>query len=273
MTTFTTQDGTEIYYKDWGTGPAVVFSHGWPLNADAWEKQMVFLASNDYRCIAHDRRGHGRSSQPWQGNDMDTYADDLSELIEKLAVSGITLVGHSTGGGEVARYIGRHGSQQVAKVVLVGSVTPLMLKTEDNPDGLPLKTFDGIRAGVSADRAQFFKELSKPFYSATGPDAKVSKGIRNAFWLQAMQGGLKNELDCIKAFSETDFTEDLKAFDIETLIIHGDDDQIVPIDASAHASYRLIKNAVLKIYPGAPHGLTDTHKDELNADLLAFLRN
>ncbi|MGZ8225394.1 MAG: alpha/beta fold hydrolase [Methylococcaceae bacterium] len=273
MTIFTTQDGTEIYYKDWGTGQPVVFSHGWPLNADAWENQMVFLASNGYRCVVHDRRGHGRSSQPWNGNDMDTYADDLSELIEKLDLNDITLVGHSTGGGEVARYIGSHGAKRVAKVVLVGSVTPLMLKTHDNPDGLPIKTFDDIRTGVAADRAQFFKELTTPFYGINRSGAKVSKGVCDVFWLHGMQGGLKNELDCIKAFSETDFTEDLKKFDIATLIIHGGDDQIVPVDASAHASYKLIKNAVLKIYPGAAHGLADTHKDELNADLLAFIRN
>jgi non-heme chloroperoxidase len=273
MTLLTTKDGTEIYYKDWGMGQPVVFSHGWPLSADAWENQMVFLASNGYRCIAHDRRGHGRSSQPWHGNDMDTYADDLSELIEKLDLNDITLVGHSTGGGEVARYIGRHGSQRVAKVVLMGAVTPLMLKTHDNPDGLTIKTFDDIRAGVTADRAQFFKDLTTPFYGANRPGAKISKGIRNAFWLQGMLGGLKNELDCIKAFSETDFTEDLKKFDVETLIIHGDDDQMVPIDISAHVSFKLIKNATLKIYADGPHGLADTHKDELNADLLAFLSN
>jgi len=273
MSKFTTTDGTELYYKDWGTGLPVVFSHGWPLTADAWENQMVFLASNGYRCIAHDRRGHGRSSQPWQGNDMDTYADDLSELIERLNLNGITLIGHSTGGGEVARYIGRHGTSRVAKVVLLGSVTPLMLKTDENPGGLAMKVFDDIRKGVSADRAQFFKELTKPFYGTNRPKAGISRGIRNAFWLQAMQGGLKNELDCIAAFSETDFTEDLKKFDVETLIIHGDDDQIVPIDASAHASYKLIKNAVLKIYPKAPHGIADSHKAELNADLLAFIGN
>ncbi|MDO9106990.1 MAG: alpha/beta hydrolase [Methylovulum sp.] len=270
MSLFTTTDGTEIYYKDWGTGLPVIFSHGWPLNADAWESQMVFLASKGYRCIAHDRRGHGRSSQPWQGNNMDAYADDLAELIVRLELNGITLIGHSTGGGEVARYIGRHGTKRVAKVVLMGSVTPLMLKTHDNPGGLPMQVFDDIRKGVSADRAQFFKDLTKPFYGKSRP---VSKGILDTFWLQAMQGGLKNELDCIAAFSETDFTEDLKKFDVETLIIHGDDDQIVPIDASAHASYKLIKNAVLKIYPDAAHGIADSHKEELNADLLAFLNN
>ncbi len=273
MSKFTTTDSTEIYYKDWGTGSPVVFSHGWPLTADAWENQMVFLASNGYRCIAHDRRGHGRSGQPWQGNDMDTYADDLAELIIGLDLNDITLIGHSTGGGEVARYIGRYGTSRVVKVVLLGSVTPLMLKTPDNPDGLAMKVFDDIREGVSDDRAQFFKALTEPFYGTNRPNAEISKGVRNAFWLQAMQGGLKNELDCIAAFSETDFTEDLKKFDVETLIIHGGDDQIVPIDASAHASYQLIENAVLKIYHDAPHGIADSHKAELNADLLAFLNN
>jgi non-heme chloroperoxidase len=272
MNTITTKDGTEIYYKDWGSGAPVVFSHGWPLTADAWENQMVFLASRGYRCIAHDRRGHGRSSQPWDGNDMDTYADDLSELIETLELTGITLVGHSTGGGEVARYIGRHGTRRVAKVVLLGSVTPLMLKTAANPDGLTIKAFDDIRAGVSADRSQFFKDLTTPFYGANRPGAKVSQGVRDAFWFQSMQGGLKNELDSIKAFSETDFTEDLKKFDVPTLIIHGDDDQIVPIGASAHIAARLIKGATLKIYQGAPHGIADTHKDRLNGDLLSFLK-
>lgn len=273
MSLFTTTDGTVIYYKDWGTGLPVVFSHGWPLTADAWENQMVYLATNGYRCIAHDRRGHGRSSQPWLGNNMNTYADDLSELIESLDLNGITLIGHSTGGGEVARYIGRHGTNRVAKVVLMGSVTPLMLKTRDNPDGLLIKSFNKIREGVSADRAQFFRDLTVPFYGTNRPNSNISKGIRNAFWSQAMQGGLKNQLDCIQAFSETDFTEDLNKIDVETLIIHGDDDQIVPIDASAHASYKLIKNAVLKIYPAAPHGIADTHKTELNTDLRAFLGN
>ena len=272
MSTITTKDGTEIYYKDWGSGQPVVFSHGWPLSADAWESQMVYLASNGYRCIAHDRRGHGRSSQPWNGNEMNTYADDLSELIEVLNLNGVTLIGHSTGGGEVARYIGRHSAKRVAKVVLVGAVTPLMIKTDNNPGGLPIETFNGIRAGVAADRSQFFKDLTTPFYGANRTGVKVSQGICDEFWFQSMQGGLKNELDCIKAFSETDFTEDLKKFNIPTLIIHGDDDQIVPIDASAHASAKLIKNAKLKIYPGAPHGLPWTHKDEFNTDLLIFLR-
>ena len=273
MSTITTKDGTGIYYKDWGAGPPVVFSHGWPLNADAWEHQMVYLAFNGYRCIAHDRRGHGRSSQPWNGNNMDTYADDLSELIETLGLHGTTLVGHSAGGGEVARYIGRHGTRRVAKAALVGAVTPLMLKTAANPGGLAIEAFDKIRVGVAADRSQFFKELTTPFYGANRPGANVSQGVRDAFWFLGMQGGLKNELDCIKAFSETDFTEDLKKFDVPTLIIHGDDDQIVPIGASAHASSKLVKRATLKIYPGGSHGLADTNKDQLNADLLAFLKS
>jgi non-heme chloroperoxidase len=272
MSAITTKDGTQIYYKDWGEGQPVVFSHGWPLSADAWESQMVFLASNCYRCIAHDRRGHGRSSQPWNGNDMDTYADDLSELIETLDLNGATLVGHSAGGGEVARYIGRHGSKRVAKAVLVGAVPPLMLKTDANPGGLSIDVFDGIRAGVAADRSQFFKDLTAAFYGANRSGTTVSQGVRDTFWFQGMQGGLKSQLDCIKAFSQTDFTADLKKFDVPTLIIHGDDDQIVPIGASAHASSRLVKNATLKVYPGASHGLCDTHKDELNTDLLAFLR-
>lgn len=273
MNSLTTQDGTEIYYKDWGMGQLVVFSHGWPLNADAWESQMVFLAAHGYRCIAYDRRGHGRSSQPYGGNDMDTYSDDLAELIEVLDLSNIMLVGHSTGGGEVARYIGRHGSSRVAKVVLVGAVTPLMLKTEANPGGLDIETFNTIRNGVAADRSQFFQDLTTPFYGADRPGAKISQGVRSAFWLQGMQGGLKNELDCIKAFSETDFTDDLKKFDMPTLIIHGDADQIVPIAASAIPTSKLVKHAILKVYAGAPHGLAHTHEDKLNADLLAFLES
>jgi non-heme chloroperoxidase len=272
MSMITTKDGTKLYYKDWGSGLPVVFCHGWPLNADAWESQMVHLASHGYRCIAHDRRGHGRSSQPWDGNDMDTYADDLSELMEMLDLKSAALVGHSTGGGEVARYVGRHGTKRVARIVLMGSVTPLMLKTDSNPAGLPIEAFDKIRAAVNADRSQFFRDLTIPFYGANRPGSKnVSQGVRDAFWLQGMQGGLKNELDCIKAFSETDFTGDLRKINVPTLVIHGDDDQIVPIGASAHASVKLIKNATLKIYAGGPHGLGDTHKEQLNADLLGFL--
>jgi non-heme chloroperoxidase len=272
MSTITTQDGTRIYYKDWGEGRPVVFSHGWPLSADAWEYQMLFLASEGYRTIAHDRRGHGRSDQPSGGNEMDTYADDLAELIEALDLTDAVLIGHSTGGGEVTRYIGRHGTSRVAKAVLVGAVPPLMLKTEANPEGTPIEAFDEIRAGVASDRSQFFKDLTVPFYGANRPGSEVSQGVRDAFWLQGMQGGLKNEYECIEAFSETDFTEDLKKFDVPTLIIHGDDDQIVPIGASAHASSKLVENATLKVYEGGDHGLADTHKDRLNADLLGFLR-
>lgn len=271
MSVITTNDGTRLYYKDWGSGAPVVFSHGWPLNADAWESQMVLLASRGFRCIAHDRRGHGRSGQPWNGNTMDTYADDLSELIDALDLRGTTLVGHSAGGGEVARYIGRHGTGRVAKAVLVGAVTPLMLRTVANPGGLPIETFDTIREGVAADRSQFFKDLTTPFFGANRPGANVSQGLCDAFWYRGMQGGLKNEMDCIKAFSETDFSGDLKKFDIPTLIIHGDDDQIVPVGASAYASARLVQHATLKIYPGGSHGLADTSKDQLGADLLAFL--
>ncbi|WP_306547590.1 alpha/beta fold hydrolase [Desulfobulbus sp.] len=271
MSTITTKDNTQIYYKDWGVGKPVVFSHGWPLNADAWESQMVFLASHGYRCIAHDRRGHGRSSQPWNGNEMDVYADDLAELLDALDLKEACLIGHSTGGGEVARYLGRHGAARVAKVVLMGAVPPLMLKTEANPGGLPIEVFDDIRTGLAADRSQFIKDLTTPFFGANREGHKVTQGMRDAFWFQGMQGGLKNELDCIKAFSETDFTEDLKKIKVPTLIIHGGDDQIVPIMASSMLSSKLIKNATLKIYPGAPHGLADTHKDMLNADLLAFL--
>ena len=272
MPTITTGDGTQIYYKDWGTGQPVVFSHGWPLSGDAWEDQMVFLAAHGYRCIAHDRRGHGRSSQPWGGNEMDTYADDLAALMDALDLRDAVLVGHSTGGGEVARYIGRHGTSRVAKAVMVGAVPPIMLKTEANPGGLPMDVFNGIRAGVTADRSQFFKDLTTPFFGANRPGSKVSQGMRDTFWLLGMQGGLKNELDCIKAFSETDFTEDLKKFDVPTLIIHGDDDQIVPIDASARRSAELVKGSILKVYAGGDHGLAATHKDQVNADLLAFIR-
>ncbi len=273
MSMITTKDGTQIYYKDWGTGEPVVFSHGWPLTGDAWEAQMLFLASRGYRCIAHDRRGHGRSSQPWNGNEMNTYADDLAELFNKLDLKGATMVGHSTGGGEVARYIGRHGTSRVARAVLVGAVPPLMLKTAANPGGLPMEVFDGLRTASLASRSQLYKDLaSGPFFGFNRPGAKLSQGMVDSFWMQGMMGGHKNTFDCIKAFSETDFTDDLKKFDVPTLIIHGDDDQIVPIGAAGLMSSKLVKGAVLKVYSGGAHGLTDTAKDQLNADLLAFIK-
>lgn len=273
MTMIATEDGTQIYYKDWGQGRPVVFSHGWPLNADSWEDQMVFLAERGYRVIAHDRRGHGRSSQPWSGNEMNTYADDLALLVETLDLKDAVLVGFSTGGGEVARYIGRHGTDRVDKVALVSAVPPLMLKTPANPGGLPIDVFDGIRAASLANRSQLYKDIaSGPFYGFNRPSAKPSQGLIDAFWMQGMMAGHKNTYDCIRAFSETDFTEDLQKFDVPTLILHGDDDQIVPIGASGQASAKLVKNARLVVYPGAPHGLTTTHKDKVDADLLSFLK-
>jgi non-heme chloroperoxidase len=272
MATITTRDGTEIFYKDWGLGRPVVFSHGWPLNADAWDQQLFFMASNGLRAIDHDRRGHGRSSQQWDGNDMDHYADDLAQLIEALDLRDVMLVGHSTGGGEVVRYIGRHGTSRVSQAVLVGAVPPIMLKTSANPGGLPIDVFDGIRQGVLTDRSQFYKDLSETFYGANRPGSTVSQGIRDAFWLMSMQVGLKAAYDCVKQFSETDFNDDLKKIGIPTLVIHGDDDQIVPIDDSGRLTAKIVTGAELKVYPGAPHGLSATHTDNLNDDLLAFAK-
>jgi non-heme chloroperoxidase len=273
MPTITTKDGTEIYYKDWGSGQTVVLSHGWPLQADSWEAQMFFLADNGCRVIAHDRRGHGRSSQPWEGNEMNTYADDLAALMDALDLKDAVVMGFSTGGGEVSRYIGRHGTSRVAKIGLISAVPPLMVKTPANPGGLPIEVFDGLRKASLADRSQLYRDLaSGPFFGYNRPGAKPSQGVIDAFWRQGLQSGHKNAYDCIKAFSETDFTEDLKKFDKPTLILHGDDDQIVPIGASAHAGVKLVKNATLKVYPGAPHGITDTHKEQLSTDLLAFIK-
>ncbi len=272
MPTITTRDGAQIFYKDWGTGQPIVFSHGWPLSADDWDAQMLFFGQHGFRVIAHDRRGHGRSSQTWDGNEMDTYADDLATLTEKLNLKNAIHVGHSTGGGEVARYIGRHGTGRVAMAVLVGAVPPLMLKTDSNPAGSPLSVFDGLRSAFTADRPQFYLDLTLPFYGFNRPGAKVSEGIRRNWWRQGMMGGVKAHYDCIKAFSETDFTEDLKKFDVPTLIMHGDDDQIVPIAASAMLSSKLVKNATLKIYPGYPHGMATTQHERINNDLLAFVR-
>ena len=271
MSTITTKDGTTIYYKDWGSGPVITFSHGWPLNADAWDGQLLFLAQNGYRVIAHDRRGHGRSGQSSSGNDMNTYADDLATLFETLDLRDVTMVGHSTGGGEVARYIGRHGTKRVAKAVLIGAVPPVQVKSASNPEGTPLEVFDGLRAALASDRAQFYKEFAIPFFGVNRPGAKVSQGTLDQFFRLSMQAGLKNVYDCVKAFSETDFTEDLKKFDIPTLLMHGEDDQIVPVNISARKSQRIVKNVQAIYYPGAPHGLTVTHQDQINADLLAFV--
>jgi len=273
MSTITTKDGTQIYYKDWGAGQPIVFSHGWPLSADDWDAQMLFFGQMGFRVIAHDRRGHGRSSQTWDGNEMDTYSDDLAALAEALDLKNAVHIGHSTGGGEVARYIGRHGTRRVAKAVLIGAVPPLMLQTDKTPGGLPLSVFDGIRAGVAGDRSQFYKDLTLPFYGYNRPGAKISEGVREHWWLQGMTGGVKAHYDCVKAFSETDFTEDLKRFDVPTLILHGDDDQIVPIGASGLMSAKIVKHATLKVYPGFPHGMCTTHAEQINADLLSFINS
>jgi non-heme chloroperoxidase len=273
MSTITVKDGTTIYYKDWGSGPVVTFSHGWPLNSDAWDGQLQFLAENGFRVIAHDRRGHGRSSQTWSGNDMNGYADDLAAVIETLDLKDVSLVGHSTGGGEVARYIGRHGTKRVAAAVLIAAVPPIMVKSAANPEGTPIEVFDGSRSALTKDRSQFYKDFAVPFYGANRPGAKVSQEMLDQFWLWSMQGGLKNIYDCVKAFSETDFTEDLKKFDVPTLIMHGEDDQIVPINDTAKKSAKLIKGANEIYYPGLPHGLTATHADRVNADLLKFLKS
>ncbi|MCS0635582.1 alpha/beta hydrolase [Streptomyces sp. LP05-1] len=273
MSLFTTTDGTQLFYKDWGTGRPVVLSHGWPLNADAWDGQLRLLAENGFRAVAHDRRGHGRSAQPWQGNDMDTYADDLAQLIEHLDLRDVVLVGHSTGGGEVTRYLGRHGSARVAKAVLLGAVPPLMLRTDANPEGTPVEVFDGIREGVRTDRSEFYRTLANSFYGANRPGSEVTQGRLDAFWLMSMQAGLKAAYDCVEQFSATDFTEDLARIDVPTLIAHGDDDQIVPIGAAALKSAELVRNATLKVYPGAPHGLTGDYEEKFNADLLNFIRS
>ena len=273
MSTITTKDDTEIYYKDWGKGHPVVFSHGWPLTADDWDAQMLFFGQRGYRVIAHDRRGHGRSSQTWDGNEMDTYSDDLAALFEELDLQNAIMVGHSTGGGEVARYVGRHGAKRVAKAVLISSVPPLMLKTEKNPGGLHISVFDGLRTALAANRSQFYKDITLPFYGYNRPGAKISEGIREHWWLQGMLGGVKAHYDCIKAFSETDFTEDLKKIDIPVLVMHGDDDQIVPIGAAGLTSAKILKKATLKVYPGFPHGMPTTNADQINADLLAFFKS
>jgi non-heme chloroperoxidase len=272
MPTITTKDGTQIFYKDWGSGQPIVFSHGWPLTADDWDGQMIFFGQRGYRVIAHDRRGHGRSTQTWDGNDMDTYADDLAVLTEKLDLKNAIHVGHSTGGGEVARYIGRHGTKRVGMAVLISAVPPLMLKTEKNPTGAPISVFDGLRAALAANRAQFYRDITLPFYGYNRPGAKISEGIREHWWFQGMMGGMKAHYDCIKAFSETDFTGDLKKFDVPTLIMHGDDDQIVPIIAAGPLSAKIVKNSTLKVYPGFPHGMPATNADQINADLLAFIK-